>query len=379
MAVYPQFHHDALWTALFTFLGVWALVRLMVSLSTYRGRRLLVSRYKRLRHWEFWPIWAMYLPVAIYVIGLGLRRRCLTLFTAANPGMPAGGIVGESKSDILSQLVPSGAVAPFVRIDMRWSLAEQLTAAESFLADQQIMYPVICKPDVGQRGQKVQTIHDRDALSAYFCSAMKDTIVQQYVPGHEFGVFYYRYPGEPRGHILSITDKRLISVVGDGRSTLERLILADPRAVCKARLHLRVHRDRLHTVPAAGEPVRLVGVGTHALGALFLDGSHLITEAMTRAFDVVSSHFSGFYFGRYDVRTADIDSFSRGGAFTVLELNGVTSEATSIYDPAHSLISAWRTLMHQWRIAIDIGSANVRRGTRPWTTGQFLKLVFFSR
>ena len=46
----------------------------------------------------------------------------------------------------------------------------------------------------------------------------------------------------------------------------------------------------------------------------------------------------------------------------VIELNGVTSEATSIYDPAHSLTHGWRVLMRQWRHAVEIGAENRRRG-----------------
>ena len=33
----------------------------------------------------------------------------------------------------------------------------------------------------------------------------------------------------------------------------------------------------------------------------------------------------------------------------ILELNGVTSEATDIYDPCHTPFEAWRQLRRQWR------------------------------
>ena len=49
-------------------------------------------------------MWAFYPPVLFYVIWLGLKYRSLLLFTAANPGIPAGGVVGESKWDILRAL-----------------------------------------------------------------------------------------------------------------------------------------------------------------------------------------------------------------------------------------------------------------------------------
>ena len=57
-----------------------------------------------LRHWEFWPAWMFYPPVAIYCLWLAIKYRGLTLPTAANPGMFSGGLVGESKQAILKEL-----------------------------------------------------------------------------------------------------------------------------------------------------------------------------------------------------------------------------------------------------------------------------------
>jgi hypothetical protein len=49
----------------------------------------------------------------------------------------------------------------------------------------------------------------------------------------------------------------------------------------------------------------------------------------------------------------------------VLELNGVTSEATHIYDPKNSLFTAYKVLFSQWRIAFEIGEQNRRRNFAP--------------
>ena len=45
----------------------------------------------------------------------------------------------------------------------------------------------------------------------------------------------------------------------------------------------------------------------------------------------------GFYVGRYDVRFGSIEQFVREEAFTILELSGAASEATSAYDSSKSL------------------------------------------
>jgi hypothetical protein len=49
----------------------------------------------------------------------------------------------------------------------------------------------------------------------------------------------------------------------------------------------------------------------------------------------------------------------------VVELNGVTSEATHIYDPANRLLAGYRVLLNQWRMAFEIGAQNREKGVEP--------------
>ncbi len=147
----------------------------------------------------------------------------------------------------------------------------------------------------------------------------------------------------------------MIEVTGDGSRRLEDLILDDDRAVSMAPTHLSRHAERLDSIPEKGQTVELVDIGTHSRGALFMDGADIWTPELSATFDRISKTFDGFYFGRYDVRTTDIEGFKKGQDFKIIELNGVTSEATHIYDPNNSLFSAYRTLFDQWRIAFEIG------------------------
>ena len=153
--------------------------------------------------------------------------------------------------------------------------------------------------------------------------------------------------------------------MGDGDSTLEELILADSRAVCLERIHCRAHRERLRDIPAEGQAVQLVEIGSHCRGAVFVDAINLLTPEMEAAFDDVARAFPGFHFGRFDVRTPDLTDFRQGRNFKIVELNGVTSEATHIYDPRNGLRAAWGVLFEQWRLAFEIGAANIRRGAAP--------------
>jgi hypothetical protein len=88
----------------------------------------------------------------------------------------------------------------------------------------------------------------------------------------------------------------------------------------------------------------------------------------------MSRVFDGFYFGRYDVRARSVEDFS-AGRFTVIELNGVTSEATHIYDPRIGLVEAYRALFEQWRLAFEIGAENVRRGAETTSIRELVREV----
>lgn len=126
--------------------------------------------------------------------------------------------------------------------------------------------PIILKPDVGERGAGVAVIRSSSELEDYLRSVSGDTIIQRYVAGAEF-VFYYRYPHESRGRIFSITEKRFPVVMGDGLSTLRELILRDSRAVFTAAAYEKLSKRSMGDMPAAGESVQLVELGSHCRGA----------------------------------------------------------------------------------------------------------------
>ncbi|HEX9894037.1 MAG TPA: alpha/beta fold hydrolase [Gemmatimonadales bacterium] len=344
---------------------LYLVVKSATHLATWRGRRLLLSSWRRLTRWEFWPLWAFYPPVVLYIAWLCLKHRSPTLFTCANPAMPGGGLVGESKHAILEDLGPGPEIARSILLPATDPLDDRLRQLERFVAAEKLTWPLVLKPDVGERGLGVDFARDPSEARGYLLDASYDVIVQERLDGPEFGVFYFRVPGEAAGRIFAITEKHLPDVVGDGHRTLEQLILSDDRAVCSARFFLRQHADRLDWVPFLGEKVALTRLGTHSRGALFLDGAGLITPALEAAVDRLSRRNGGFWFGRYDLRTASAESLMAGGPFKVLELNGVSSEATSIYDPSHSLLQAYRTLFAQWKLAFEIGRRNRATGATP--------------
>lgn len=341
----------------------WLALRMIVPLCTWRGRRLFVGRWRRLTQWEYWPAWTVYPPVVALCLWKALRHRHATVFTAVNPGMEAGGFVGESKSAILNALRDTdGLVARHAWIPAQATLAERLSVCLDFLTNNQLVFPVVLKPDAGQRGSGVAIVHSEDEARSWLAAITVDSIVQEYASGEEYGVFWYRLPHEAEGRIFSITQKVFPKLTGDGLRTLEELILADRRAVCMAHHYLKVNAHRSKDIPPAGAQVQLVDIGNHCRGTIFLDGTHLRSAELEASLTRLSSRFDGFSFGRYDLRVGSAEELQQGTGYKVIELNGATSEATHMYDPKYPITYAWRTLWEQWRILFRIAEANRAKG-----------------
>lgn len=329
-----------------------------------------------LSFFEFWPMWAFYPPVMLYAAWQMLRHRGVLLPTAANPHFPGGGFFGESKAEILALACKhlDRWVAPFIAIDRRGPADVQTSRALRALAGADLGLPVVAKPDLGCRGAGVKLVRSAADLAAYLAAFPEGArlILQQLVPHQgEAGVFYCRRPGETRGRIVSITLKYFPHVHGDGRRTLRQLILDDPRAGRLPHLYLHRHAARLDDVPAPGEAVRLAFAGSHSRGAIFRDGTHLVTPEMSARFEALARRLPEFHFGRFDLRFADFAEVQRGRGFTIVEINGAGAESTHIWDRRTSLLKAWRDLMRQYRWLFEIGAANRRRGFAPMKLADF--------
>ena len=350
----------------------------LVGLSLYASLTLLrklgpvaFARFsilsERIRRWEFWPAWLFYVPVAGFCAWLGIRFRGLALPTVANPSQKNGGIVGESKSEILRTLMETSpeltAEAFLIPTGTEWQRYSKL---REVCDEHAIEFPFVLKPDTGQRGAGFKKIKSFEEARGYLAKVSAPLVVQRYVPGpKEAGIFYYRFPGEGRGHIFGITRKEFPAVVGDGVRTVRELVEADPRARLISQTYLRRFEGAADEVLEVGKILRLVEAGNHCQGCIFLDGADLLTEELREAVDAISRRVPGFFVGRYDIRYESDSELRAGRNFKIIELNGAASEATNIYDSSNSIWSAYATLYRQWEIVYRIGAENRRRGNRP--------------
>jgi membrane protein DedA with SNARE-associated domain len=345
---------------LFTLLSAWRIwgPKILARLQLVGGR---------FSQWEFWPAWIFYPPVAVYCMWQGIRHGSFSLPTVANVNQKNGGIIGESKIGILSELTKT---FPEVTADAflieAGSIATRMDRVTELCVQHKIAMPFVLKPDTAQRGAGFKKIQAMDEARAYLSQVSVPVVLQRYVAApKEAGIFYYRFPGEAKGRVLGITRKMFPHVTGDGIRTVRELIEADPRARLIAHTYLKRFGTEAERIFSKGERFRLVEAGNHCQGCEFQDGSDLFSEQLLNTFDFISQNLCGFFVGRFDVRYWDDDELRAGKNFQIIELNGAASEATNIYDSHNSLWSAYGTLFRQWRIVFAIGAANRRRGFQP--------------
>jgi membrane protein DedA with SNARE-associated domain len=333
------------------------------------------ATFGRWMRWEFWPASLFYLPIVVNYIRLAIRHRGLLVPSAANPGILTGGLVSESKADILDDLQrTSPGFTAATWLISPGPVADRLAQFQQLMSAGDLSYPVILKPDVGQRGVGVKIIRSETEAAAYFKGTTAPLVLQRYVVGpFEVGIFYYRFPSEPHGRIFAITEKIFPVVIGDGVRTIEELIWNDPRARFVAARYLQRFTTRRTEVLPAGATLRLVEAGNHAQGCIFKDGLHLRTSELEAEIDRISQRIDGFFIGRYDIRFNSEADLKAGKNFQIIELNGASAEATSIYDSRNSLADAYRTLFRQWELVFAIGAANRQGGTRTTPIAELIR------
>lgn len=313
--------------------------------------------YIKLTHWEYWPFGIVQAPLFPYWLWLSLKARSLLFFSASNPAILSGGMMGESKYDVL-KLVPDAVKPKTILIKHSSTPGEVL----SQLRQSDLVLPVIFKPDLGERGWMVRRIKSPQDIEAYLREIKIDFIAQALVDlPLEFGVFYIRFPKEPKGRVVSITGKEFLTVTGDGVSSLAKLIRAKDRARLQWKTLRHAHADRLNEVLPAGKTLELVSIGNHCLGTKFLNCNHLITPTLNDSFDDISQQIPGFYFGRFDLRCKTEEDLQHGRV-QVVELNGCGAEPAHIYHPGASLWRAVRVLFTHWNNLYRISVQNHERG-----------------
>lgn len=278
-------------------------------------------------------------------------------------------MLGESKYEILqklpSEVRPKSALLkpPFVR-----------EAIETAWKKNNLSFPLILKPDVGERGWKVKRIANWEEAHRYFSEMKVNVIAQELIDlPLEYGVFYKRYPEREHGEVFSITGKKFLTITGNGISTAEELVDKNPRAYLqKEKLRLQF-QEQWNAVLPKEKKLELVSIGNHCLGTMFLNCNHLISPALNVSFDHISKQIDGFFYGRFDLRCRSVSDLEEGRV-KVMELNGCGAEPAHIYHPGFPFWKGAAAFIKHWHTIYKISVANHRRGVPYLSFAEGLKI-----
>lgn len=322
-------------------------------------------------NYEYWSWWLFYLPMAPYWIFQSIRAKSLTYFTAVNPGIEAGGFYGEHKTEILKNISPDYlAKTIFIETGIAF---EKITNS---LIINNLDYPIIAKPNVGERGNSVAKIHSEEELLKYHSEISEDYLIQEFITFPiELGVLFSRLPNEKIGKVSSLTLKEFLTVTGDGKSNIEELILQSTRARFQLETLQTRMGDGIKEVLPLGVKRLLEPIGNHCRGTKFVNANHLINKQLDEVFTKVVESYNGFFYGRFDLKISSIEDLYEGKNIKIMELNGVSSDPGHIYDPKYYLWQAYRDLMWHWKRAADISILNQKAGIKPLPFSDILAIV----
>ncbi len=323
--------------------------------------------------WEYWPSALFYIPNIPYALYLALKARHLAFFSAANPTIFSSGNGLESKFETL-QLIPKKYIPKTI-------LHQKETAIEQTLIKikkERLAYPIIAKPDIGFRGLLVTKIDTEKELIEYLEQYSVAILIQEYIDApYECGIFYHRKHGQQQGHISSITLKRFLSVTGNGTDTLLTLLQANQRARRYLPMLKKNTTLALHKIHKQGEEVRVSVIGNHSKGTQFIAGNELISSKLTAVLDTLSHQIKGWHYGRIDLKYSNFEALENGEGFTILEINGIISEPTHIYDSeTYSYGYALKTIRQHWRFLYEVATENHKQLAVPYKNAWvFLKEI----
>ena len=323
----------------------------------------LKNRIFKLTHWESWHYLAKYIPIMPVWFWHCFRSRSLWFFTPSNPTIAFGGFEGETKKEMYEQL-PPGTYPKSIYI----SPAVSEEDLKKNILENKFIYPFAAKPDAGMMGFMFRRIDNEDALLSYHKKMPVYYIIQELVQYPlEVSVFYYRFPNETKGIITGFLKKDFLHVTGDGNSTLAELILNYDRVRLRVDEMKAKHADKLETVLPAGEIYTLSYALNLSRGGRLISLEHEKDEQLLKVFDNLSLYTKHFYYGRYDIKCASVQSLKEGKDFTILEYNGCGAEPHHAYGNGNTLFQAYAIFLNHWKILYKISKYNHEHGFPHWS------------
>lgn len=328
---------------------------------------LFIQKYSRR---EFLPWYIFDIPQYLYLLYLSIKAKSFTFFSNVNPGMILGWAVGYSKYKDL-EIFPDNLKPKTIFV----SKGEDINSLLQRLKQSNIEYPCIAKPDMWRIWRDVKKIQNENELISYYQYIQEPIIIQEFIDySFEFWVFYYRLPSENKWHITWIVEKQFMFLEWDGVNTFEQLVYYHPRSKYYYNQMRSEYEIQRKSIPVRGEKIQLNYIGNHCRWSVFYDVSNLINPELEKIFDNISKEIDWFYFGRYDIKVKSIEDLKQGN-MKIIELNGIGSLPTHIYDPKHTIWNAYSTIFKHRDIAYRISRINYQKGILYTPLKEALKII----
>lgn len=323
----------------------------------------------KITNWEAWPFKLIYAPLTPIWFWYMIKSRAVWFFTPSNPKLTFGGMEGEPKREMYNLLPPHLYPTTFNVMP-----SDDVVSILKRLNEQQISFPFIVKPEVGGQGILFRKIDTEEELIHYHSLVPVEYIVQRLVEYPiEVSVFHIRHPKESNGVVTGFLHKIPLQVTGDGKHTLNELILKHPKGAKRVpELHSK-HKEKWDVVIDKNEKYILSYAANHNRGAHFIDLRNEIDDSLVALFDNISIGINDFFYGRYDIMCNSIEELKQGKNFIILEYNGCGAEPNHFYDTGYTLNQAYKEILKHWKALYEISSYNAALGTKPWTFLRGLK------
>ncbi len=289
-----------------------------------------------MKPWQHWDYRIMFSVRVLIQIVLAVRYRTTPFHLIySNPTLPYGGMEIGSKQECMVPFKGAEAYLEQVLIQKDLDQKSKLETAKEFLKFN--TFPIIAKPDLGSVARGVRTIHNFKQLETLLSQIPVDYMLQEFTKyKHEYGVFFCKIPGEQKGRVISLTEKIIPAVTGDGKSTVRELLEREPRYKYSRSAILK-YSMVLDKIPEQGKLQEMIEVGSLPFGALYRDRGGLICDELHDWVNNLLESQPEFHYGRFDMKMKDPSSLKSGKNVKIIELNGFMSEQIQIYDLKHSL------------------------------------------
>ncbi len=325
--------------------------------------------YIRLTNKEYWNANIFFIPLAFYVVYLALKARSAFFFSAANPAIPTGGLVGESKEDI-GKLIPPPYRPKTIALkqgDTLWDIRQKMDRVK-------LAFPTIIKPIVGCRGMMVKKMESINDILTFMHEYDTNFLLEEFIDYPvEGAILYWKNPETGESGVQSVTLKEFLTVKGDGISTIKDLLMQNPRGVLQVNRLEKENSEIMASVPQHNEHITVEPIGNHCRGTKFLNYNHLINPDMVRAYDNIQEDLQGFYVYRLDLKAPSIADLQAGRNIKILEINGVGADPAHIFAPHTPLFEMFHAYIRLWKKVYEVGTALHRQGTPYMTYKEFRK------